>query len=135
MSNKALRSAAGGLVLAAAVLAGGAGEAHAQWPQWGGPNRNFTVEAEGLADSWPDDGPKQLWKKRLGGGYSSIVVDDGLLYTTYRRGSRSEAVVALDKDTGEIVCTGYTVHCALNGNGRPTAVDPHTLEMWNAFPK
>src|SRR5689334_8141058 len=43
------------------------------WPQWGGPNRNFIVSARGLAPIWPASGPKQLWSRPLGHGHSSIV--------------------------------------------------------------
>ncbi len=28
----------------------------AQWPGWGGPDRNFTSSAKGLASTWPKDG-------------------------------------------------------------------------------
>ncbi|UCE60532.1 MAG: PQQ-binding-like beta-propeller repeat protein [Phycisphaerales bacterium] len=81
------------------------GEAKAQWPQWGGPNRSFTVETEGLADKWPEDGPPKLWYRELGDGYSAIVYDDGVLYTMYRRTrtDEEESTVALDAKTGEIV--------------------------------
>jgi outer membrane protein assembly factor BamB len=80
------------------------GGARAQWPQWGGPNRNFQVSTAGLADSWPEEGPKHLWRRRLGDGYSSIVVDDGLLFATYRRGAgATEYVVALERATGKTV--------------------------------
>ncbi|UCG34198.1 MAG: PQQ-like beta-propeller repeat protein [Phycisphaerales bacterium] len=94
-------------VLAMAILttylACGGRQAQAQWPQWGGPNRDFTAQAAGLAESWPERGPKKLWKRRLGDGFSSIVVDDGLAYTMYRRGKRFEYTVALDARTGEKV--------------------------------
>lgn len=44
--------------------------------------------------------------------------------------------VIIHGETGAIVCKGYTTHCALRGEtGRPTAVDPHTLKMWERFPK
>ncbi|MHC4697592.1 MAG: hypothetical protein ACYTFA_12710, partial [Planctomycetota bacterium] len=43
-----------------------------QWPQWGGPHRNFAVEVKGLADSWPEDGPKRIWRKNFGYGHSSV---------------------------------------------------------------
>ena len=86
-------------LVACAMMA--APTARAQWPQWGGPNRDFTVETEGLADAWPEKGPRELWKKRLGEGYSSIVVDDGALYTMYRKGKTAfEYTVALDATTG-----------------------------------
>src|SRR5262245_12856013 len=40
------------------------------WRQWGGPHRNFMVETTGLADTWPDTGPRVLWKRPLGPGHS-----------------------------------------------------------------
>ena len=74
--------------------------AHGQWPQWGGPNRNFTVETKELADRWPHDGPKKLWHRTLGEGYSAIVVEHSALYTTYRCGDE-EVVISLDASTGK----------------------------------
>ena len=53
------------------------------WPQWGGPNRDFTVTAPRLADAWPAGGPKRLWTRPLGAGHSSIVADGDRLYTMY----------------------------------------------------
>lgn len=79
-----------------------AARAQAQWPQWGGPNRNFKSDATGLADKWPDAGPKRLWTRPLGTGYSAISVDDGRLYTMYRKDD-NELVVALDAKTGKTV--------------------------------
>ena len=74
--------------------------APAQWPGWGGPDRNFTSSAKGLSSTWPKDGPKQIWKRDLGDGYSSIAADDGRLYTMYRKDG-NEIVVALNAKTGE----------------------------------
>jgi len=77
----------------------------AQWPQWGGPNRNFTIKATGLAESWPPAGPPRLWERMLGDGYSAIVVDDGVLYTMYRKRMTDdrEYTVALDALTGRTI--------------------------------
>ncbi len=77
--------------------------AFGQWTQWGGPNRDFKVKADGLADEWPKDGPKRLWHKELGVGYSGIVVDEGVLYTMYRKTMTTpeEFTVALNAKTGE----------------------------------
>jgi len=76
---------------------------HAQWPQWGGPNRDFRVDLSGVADDWPQGGPAQIWKRALGDGYTSVVVDEGRLYTAYRRTptTNEEVVVALAADTGK----------------------------------
>lgn len=78
------------------------------WPQLGGPNRNFMVDVKGLAATWPPSGPKKLWSRELGDGYSGIVVDGGTLYTMYRppgvtsNSNKSEEVVAaIDNTTGK----------------------------------
>ncbi|MEE2776074.1 MAG: PQQ-binding-like beta-propeller repeat protein [Acidobacteriota bacterium] len=79
------------------------------WPQWGGPNRDFTVDAKGLAEAWPAQGPQRSWDRPLGNGHSTIVADDGRLFTMYRVGdARSrqgpwdseEIVVAMDAQSG-----------------------------------
>ena len=72
----------------------------AQWTQWGGPNGNFQVAPQKLATDWGETGPKISWRRDLGEGYSAISVDDGVLYTMYRR-EEEEVVIALDGQTGE----------------------------------
>ncbi len=72
------------------------------WLRWGGPNGDFTVSAGPLAESWPEAGPKQLWKRPLGEGYSSILYQEGRLFTMYRQGEE-ERVVALDAETGATI--------------------------------
>jgi outer membrane protein assembly factor BamB len=84
------------------LLTASASAQTANWPQWGGPQRNFMVEAKGLAETWPASGPKRLWSRELGEGHSSVVVDDGRLYTMYSRGDQ-EFVVALEAATGKTV--------------------------------
>ena len=85
-------------------------EESADWPQWGGPNRNFKTGSTGLAESWPDSGPRELWSRSLGDGHSAITAASGRLFTMYRErpdglpenefGSE-EAVIALDAATGK----------------------------------
>ncbi|MEK6798563.1 MAG: PQQ-binding-like beta-propeller repeat protein [Planctomycetota bacterium] len=72
------------------------------WPQFGGPDRNFMVKASGLAEKWPEAGPKQLWKRELGDGYATVVSDGERLYTMYRV-ENDEFAVALDAKTGKTV--------------------------------
>ena len=38
------------------------------WPQWGGPHGDFKADSSGLANNWPDGGPKKLWSRDLGDG-------------------------------------------------------------------
>lgn len=108
--------------LAFVPLAGN--EARAQspgWPQWGGPQRNFMVEGKGLAAAWPADGPTRLWSRELGEGHSSIIVDQGRLYTMYSKGDQ-EFVIALDGASGKTIWEkSYSAPTAglklENGNG------------------
>ena len=77
------------------LLVAGALPAAAQWPQFGGPGRDFRAEtSSGLAE------PKVVWTAKLGDGESSLVMDDGLLYTMYRQDG-DEVVVALKPSSGE----------------------------------
>jgi outer membrane protein assembly factor BamB len=70
------------------------------WTQWGGPRRNFQTEATGLKDAWPTSGPRVVWKRALGEGYSAPVVEGGALFTMY--GKRGEEVVlAANAETGQ----------------------------------
>lgn len=38
------------------------------------------------------------------------------------------------RETGKIICNGFTKHCALNSSGKPVAVDPKTVQLWKTFP-
>lgn len=71
-----------------------------EWPQWGGPNRDFKVAAQGI--NWAGGAPKQLWSRTLGEGHSAILADGPRLYTMYSSGAR-ETVIALDATTGKTV--------------------------------
>lgn len=94
------------------------GHATAQWPQWGGPERDFRSPATGLADAWPESGPKRLWERELGPGYSSIVSDDGRLFTL-ALSAEHETVVALDAKTGASLWE-YRLR-AVSGNEPPNS--------------
>lgn len=72
------------------------------WRQWAGPSRNFVAPASKLAERWAESGPKELWRRELGGGHSSILFDAGVLYTMYRSGEH-DVVAAISAETGETV--------------------------------
>ena len=69
------------------------------WTQWGGPRRNFQTDAAGLKDTWPASGPRVVWKRALGEGYSAPAVENGVLYTMYGKPGE-EVVIAADAETG-----------------------------------
>jgi len=53
------------------------------WPQWRGPRRDGVSLERGLLASWPDAGPKLLWKAEgLGRGWSSPIVVRDRVYIT-----------------------------------------------------
>ncbi len=37
-------------------------------------------------------------------------------------------------DSGEIVCTGFTRHCAVNTDSIPVEIDQKTRRLWESFP-
>ncbi len=70
--------------------------------QFGGPKQDFKVKAKGLADEWPKDGPRKIWSRDIGVGYSGILHKGGRLYTMDRQGDQ-EVVMALDAKTGSTI--------------------------------
>ncbi|MEM1247576.1 MAG: PQQ-binding-like beta-propeller repeat protein [Acidobacteriota bacterium] len=70
------------------------------WPQWGGPERSF--QAEQVLEEWSVAPPKELWRRPLGEGYSSLVGDGQSLYATFREGD-TESVVRIDRANGKIL--------------------------------
>ena len=99
------------LLLPAVALGGTPGS----WTRFGGPGQNFKAPAAEVADSWGEHGPKRLWARELGDGYSTILVEDGRLYTMYRAGDQ-EAVICLDAETGETIWEHRYDHDAAEGH-------------------
>ncbi|TFG45501.1 MAG: hypothetical protein E4H40_08215, partial [Candidatus Brocadiia bacterium] len=60
-----------------------ASSAKNSWPQFRGPSRDGKSAETGLLKKWPEGGPKMLWsvENKLGTGYSSLAIVDGLIYT------------------------------------------------------
>ncbi|NIM63039.1 MAG: hypothetical protein GTO30_15775, partial [Acidobacteria bacterium] len=72
----------------AATTEGRASTSSTSWPGFGGPSGDFRVEAGGLGDGWPGEGPVERWSHPLGAGYSTISVHEDVLYVTSRDGDR-----------------------------------------------
>src|SRR5579862_759372 len=73
----------------------------ADWPGFGGPTGDFQAAPDAVL-KWPENGPRKLWQRDLGDGYSSIVADGDALYTMYRRGEQ-EVVVSLSARDGHTI--------------------------------
>ena len=109
------------LVFALALSSAGVGAfSQAQgWKQFGGPRRNFTVDVKGLAASWPTTGPRQLWKRELGEGFSAIAVDGARLYTMYQRGDEEVAIAMNAADGATVWQQAYTAPITVNMSRAP----------------
>jgi outer membrane protein assembly factor BamB len=82
----------------------------ADWPNYRGPSHNGITNETNWSANWSKSGPKQLWKKSIGIGFSSITVSNGRVYTmgnTGRKGDKKEhdIVFCLDANTGREIWT------------------------------
>jgi outer membrane protein assembly factor BamB len=75
------------------------------WPQFLGASRNGVAAGARIVDRWPDAGPKVLWEKKLGSGWSSPVASGGRLVIFHRVGDK-ERVECLDAATGKPIWKG-----------------------------
>lgn len=74
----------------------------ADWPQYRGPQQNGVSLEKGLLRAWPESGPRVLWKKPIGNGFSIVTVAGGALYTMAVEGE-SETAYRLRESDGEVV--------------------------------
>jgi len=113
----------------------GSGEPQS-WQQWGGPRRNFMVDAPALADSWPQSGPRKLWERAVGEGHSAILADGNRLYTMYRyagllsmiRRTQAETIAAIDATTGKTLWE-KTYDSATGGLDLEYGAGPHSTPL------
>ena len=69
------------------------------WPQFLGPTRDGVYKGPPLADTWPAGGPRVVWRKTVGQGFSGPVVAQGRVILFHRVGNE-EVVESLDARTG-----------------------------------
>ena len=86
------------------------------------------VESKGLANSWPAEGPRQLWSRKLGEGYSGIAVEEGLLFTLVHRNNQ-EVVIALDASTGKTIWEYTYAITFLKEMNMDKGVGPHSTPL------
>jgi len=87
------------IAAAAVTLTAHGAEAQADWPQFLGPARNGVADARPLP-AGPAAGPKVLWEKQVGRGWSSPVAAGGKTLIFHRVKDR-EVLECLDSATGK----------------------------------
>jgi outer membrane protein assembly factor BamB len=90
------------LRIALLLLTIGGVAAAADWPQFLGPDRNGVYPGPALAEAWPAQGPRVVWRKTVGQGFAAPVVVQNRVIVFHRVGAQ-EIVDALDARTGAAV--------------------------------
>lgn len=89
------------LIFSGCVLGAAAPPAQASdWPQWRGPSRNGISKETQWTSRWPAGGPRRLWGKQVGQGFSSVAVSAGRLYTMGNMANQ-DVVSCLQATTGK----------------------------------
>ena len=92
-------------VLSLTVMGADAPSSKKDWPGWRGPNHDAIATEKGLLQEWSDQGPPLLWTAGgLGGGFSSIAIAGGRIYTTGKR-KEGACIVCLDLSGKEVWAT------------------------------
>ena len=72
----------------------------ADWPNYRGPNYNGISNETGWSATWPEGGPKVLWKTSIGTGFASMAVSNGRVYATGNI-KDNDILYCFDAKTGE----------------------------------
>lgn len=76
-----------------------------EWPQWRGPDRTGISADVGLLKDWNQRKPSLLWTAPgMGGGYASVSLADGRIYTTGNQRD-GQAVICVNAADGKVLWT------------------------------
>jgi len=113
----------GGLYIAPAFAA--------DWPQFQGPDRSGVSSEKGLARTWPEGGPTELWSTNLGEGFSGAAVKDGEVFVVDRNGELEDMLRVYSLDSGkELWNFSYDAPGKVSYHGSrttPTVTDTHVF--------
>ena len=70
-------------------------------PNYRGPNHDGISRETGWTTDWPANGPKVLWKAKVGMGFSAVVVANGRAYTQ-GNASDQDTIFCFDANTGDL---------------------------------
>jgi outer membrane protein assembly factor BamB len=81
------------------VLVAVAAPVSVPWPDYRGAKRDGIYDQTAINTAWPSNGLPELWRQKVGGGYASMVVAEGLVYTIEQRRDQ-EVTAAYDLSSG-----------------------------------
>jgi len=87
------------------------------WPRWRGPDANGISKETGWSTQWPADGPKQVWKAKVGIGFASFSVSQSRVYT-----------MGNSKDTDTVFCFDANSGAMIWQHSYPAKLDPKYYE-------
>jgi outer membrane protein assembly factor BamB len=89
----------------------------ADWPIYRGPNHNGITSETDWNGNFPSSGPRQLWKKSVGIGFSTMTISNGRVYTMGNSGksgpnANQDTVFCFDANNGKLIWK-HTYPCPL----------------------
>lgn len=75
-------------------------QARADWPQFLGPTRDGVYSGKPLSGPWPAEGPRKLWVRDVGQGFSGPVVLGKRVFL-FHRTDNQELIECFETDTGK----------------------------------
>ena len=97
------------------------------WTDYRGPGRDGHYQQTPIRTDWPQDGLPELWRQKVGGGYASVVVAEGRVFTIEQR-RREEVVACYDFSTGRQLWTNSWTEQFQESMGGP---GPRATPTWH----
>lgn len=88
------------LLLTCLIFFSGCAKQSGNWNQYLGPNRDASIEGIEIMDSWPEQGPRELWSFPLGAGYGGASIYDDEVFVLDRDPGLSDILRCIDLESG-----------------------------------
>jgi len=70
------------------------------WNQYLGPNRDASIDDVEIMESWPEEGPAELWSFPLGAGYGGVSISDDEVFVLDRDPGLRDILRCIDLESG-----------------------------------